>query len=92
MIIMQSDFHSNPFSGFRHTPSRKSLLLRPELRPFIIIIPMSHPFVMHLIIHMFNTSVIPKISLDQYFKPQFIHYTKCAKYAFLLLFSIYWFR
>ena len=44
---------------------------------------------MHLIIHMFNTSMIPYISLDQYLKPQFIHYTKYAKYAFLLLFSIY---
>ena len=68
---MQSDFHSNPFSGFRHTPSRKSPLLsvislRPELCPFIIIIPKSHPFVMHLIIHMLNTSVTPFISLDQY--------------------------
>ena len=64
MIIMQSDVHSNPFSGFRHTPTRKSpllrvILLRPELRPFIIIIPMSRPFVMHSIILVFNTSVIP---------------------------------
>ena len=46
MIVMQGVFHSNPFSGFRYTPSRKSpllgvILLRPELRPFIIIIPMS---------------------------------------------------
>ena len=24
------------------------------------------------------------------FKPQFMHYSKCAKYAFLLLFSIAW--
>ena len=74
MIIMQSDFHSNPFSGFRHTPSRKSpllwvILLRQELRPLIIIIPMSHPFVLHLIIYMFYTSVIPYISLDQYSTP-----------------------
>ena len=30
---------------------------------------MSHPFVMHLIIHMFNTSVIPYISLEQYLSP-----------------------
>ena len=29
---------------------------------------MTHPFVMHLISHMFNTSVIPYISLDQYLK------------------------
>ena len=43
---------------------------------------------MHLIIHMFNTSMIPYISFDQYLKPQFIQYTKYAKYAFLLLFSI----
>ena len=74
MIITQSDFHSNPFSGFRHTPSQKSsllrgILLRPELCPFISIIPMRHPFVMHLIIHMFNTSVIPYISLDLYLTP-----------------------
>ena len=27
---------------------------------------MSHPFLMHLIIHMFNTSVIPYISLGEY--------------------------
>ena len=66
-----------------------SYFLCPELRPFIIIILMSHPFVMHLIMHMFNTSMIPYISLDQYLKPQFIHYTKYAKYAFLLLFSIF---
>ena len=74
MIVTQSDFHSNPFIGFTHAPSRKSSLLRvillcPELRPFIIIILMSHPFVMHLIIHMFNTSMIPYISLDQYLNP-----------------------
>ena len=47
---------------------------------------------MHLIIHMFNTSMIPyiqkKCTIISVFKPQFIHYTKCAKYAFLLLFSI----
>ena len=66
-----------------------SFLLRPELRPFIIIIPMSRPFVMHLKIFMFNTSVIPNILLDQYLNPQFIHCTKYAKYAFLLLFSIH---
>ena len=74
VIIKQSDFHSNSFSGFRHTPSRKSpllwvSLLRTELRPFIIIIPMSYSFLMHLIIHMFNTSVIHYISLDQYLTP-----------------------
>ena len=74
MIITQSDFHSNPFIGFRHTPSRKSpllwvILLRTELRPFITIIPIIRPFVMHSIIHMFNTSVIPYTSLDQYLTP-----------------------
>ena len=77
MNITQSDFHLNPFSGFRHTPFRKSpllcvILLRPELRPFIIIIPTSHPFVTHLIIHMFHTSVIPYIpyiSSDHYLNP-----------------------
>ena len=97
MIITQSDFHSNPFSGFRHTPSLKSsllcvILLRPELCPFIIIIPMSHPFVMHLIIYMFNTSVIPYISLDQHLTPnlynipnmQNMHFLCCSVY-----FSLY---
>ena len=74
MIITQSDFHSNPFSGFRHTPSQKSpllwvILLGPELRPFIIIILMNRPFLMHSIIYMFNTSVIPYISFDQYLTP-----------------------
>ena len=74
MIITQSDFHTNRFSGFRHTPFPKSrfimsYLICPELCPFIIIIPMSHPYVMHLIIHMFNTSVMPYISLDQYLTP-----------------------
>ena len=75
MIITKRDVHSNPFSGFRHTPSRKSpliwvILLRQELRPFIIIVHMSHLFVMHFIIHMFNTSVIPYISLEQYLNPK----------------------
>ena len=75
MIVMQSDFPSNPFSSFRHTPSQKSplllvILLCTELHPFIfIIVLMSHPFVMHLIIHMFNTSMIPYTSLDQYLNP-----------------------
>ena len=50
---------------------------------------MSHPFVMHLIIHMFNSSMTPYMSLVQYLKPQFIHLTIYAKYAFLLLFSIF---
>ena len=27
MVITQRDFHSNPFSGFMHTPSQKSPLL-----------------------------------------------------------------
>ena len=80
--------------GIHHLQSRVLLwiiLLRQELRPFISIILMSHPYVMHLIIHMFNTSVMPYISLDQYLTPKFIFYIKCAKYAFLLLFSIlYW--
>ena len=30
---------------------------------------MTHPFVMNLISHMFNTSVIPYLSLDQYLNP-----------------------
>ena len=71
---MQSDFHLNPFSGFRHMPSRKSPLLLPfslrqELRPFIIIIQMSYLFVMQLIINMFHAPLIPCLSLDQYLNP-----------------------
>ena len=74
MIIKQSDFHSFLFSSFRHTPSQTSpllriILLRPELRPFIIIILISHPFVKRLMIHMFRTSLMPYISLDQYLNP-----------------------
>ena len=39
-IITQSDFHSNPFGGCMHTPSRKLpllgvILLRLELPPFL---------------------------------------------------------
>ena len=75
MNIKQSDFHSNPFRCLRHSPSRNSPLLRvilsrPELRPLVIIIPMSHRFVKHFIIHMFHTSVMPYISLDQYLNPK----------------------
>ena len=94
MIVTQSDFHSNPFSGFRQTPSRKSPLLRvillcPELRPFIIIILMSHQFVMHLIILIFNTSMIPYISLDKYLNRNLytIPICKiCVSFALLLLY------
>ena len=73
-IITQSDFHSNPLSGFRHTPSLKSHLLlgislRPELPPFIIIIQVSYPFVMQLLIHMIHASLILCISLYQYLNP-----------------------
>ena len=37
-----------------------------RVRPLYYHYSTSHPFVMHLIIHMFNTSMIPYISLDQY--------------------------
>ena len=92
--MTQSDFHLNPFSGFRHTASRSSPYLRiislhPELSPFTSIIPVSYRFVIHLIIHLFHTSLIPLISLDQYLTPNFTIYTKYAKYAFLLLLSKY---
>ena len=96
-------FHSNPFSGFRHTASRKSLLLwvvllRPELRPFIIIIPLSRPFVMHSIIHMFNTSVIPYTSLDQYLTPnlytiqnvQNMRFFCCSVYVEYFAYSLFY--
>ena len=95
MIIKQSDFHSFPFSCFRHTPSRKSPLLRVillyrELRPFIIIIQMSHPSVTHLILHMVRTSVMPYISLDQYINPNLynipnMRFFCCSVYISLVL-------
>ena len=74
MIVRQSDFHSNPFSGFMHTPSQKLplkrvIILCPELRLFIILILVSRPFDIHLIIHMFNTLMVPNISLDQCLNP-----------------------
>ena len=73
-MITQSDFHLNPFSGFRHTPSRKSPLLLAfslcqELFPFIIIIQMSYLFVMQLIIDMFLAPLKPCVPLDQYLNP-----------------------
>ena len=94
MIVTQNDFHSNPFSGFRHTSSRKSPLLRvillcQELHPFIIIIQMAPS-----ICDAFDNTHVQYINDTLHinrsvFKPQFIHYTKYAKYAFLLLSSIY---
>ena len=74
--MTQSDFHLNPFSGFRHTASQSSSIIRvisqrPDLSPFISIIPVSYRFVIHLIIHLFHTSLIPFISLDQYLTPNF---------------------
>ena len=93
MIFTQSDFHSKPFSGFRHTSSRKSpllwvILLCPELHPFIIIIQMAPS-----ICDAFDNTHVQYINDTLHinrsvFKPQFIHYTKYAKYAFLLLSSI----
>ena len=43
MIVTQSDFHSNPFSGLSHTPSRKSPLL---LSYFIMprVTPLYYPY------------------------------------------------
>ena len=89
-IIAQNDFHSNPFSGFRHTPSRKSpLLLAISLRPEL-----------HHLYHYSNELSICDTFDDTHapciidtlhiirsvFKPQFIHYTKYAKYVFLLFY------
>ena len=89
-IITQSDFHSNPFGSFMHTPSRKLpllwvILLRSELCPFIIIIPISHPF---------DYTHVPYISdtlhiIRWVFKPQFIHYTKYANYVSFAVQYIY---
>ena len=85
-------FHSNPFSGFRHTPSRKSPLL------LAISYAKSYPPLYHYsnelsICDAFDNTHVPCIIdtlhiIRAVFKPQFIHYTKYAKYAFLLLFSI----
>ena len=70
-----------------HTQSRKLpllwiILLRQELRPFISIIPISHPFVMHLIIRMFHTSVINYISLDGYLNPDLYTITNMQNMRF----------
>ena len=46
-----------------------SYFVTPRVTPFIIIIQMSYLFVMHLIIHMFDASLIPCISLDQLLNP-----------------------
>ena len=93
MIITQSNFHSNPFSGFRHTPSRKS----PILEFFYYAqsyAPLSHYSNEPPICDAFDNSHVQYISdtlhiIRSVFKPQFIHYTKYAKYASFLLFSIY---
>ena len=37
--------------------------------PLLSLFKWRHPFVMHLIIHMFNTSMIPYISIDLYLNP-----------------------
>ena len=97
MIITQSDFHSIPLSGFRHTPSLKSpLLLAISLRPEL---PPPPPFYYHYsnelsICDAFDHTHFPCIIdtlhiIRSVFKLHFIHYTKYANYAFLLLFSIY---
>ena len=93
MIVTQNDFHSNPFSGFRHTSSRKSPLLRvillcQELHPFIIIIQMA-PSICDAFDYTHVQYINDTLHINRsVFKPQFIHYTKYAKYAFLLLSSI----
>ena len=43
---------------------------------------------MHLIIHMFYTSVVPYISFDMYLNSN-LYTIQICKYALLLLFSIY---
>ena len=58
--------------GIHHLESRLyyELFHYPQsYTPLLSLLIMSHPFVMHSIIHMFNTSVIPYTSLDQYLTP-----------------------
>ena len=92
MIISQSDFHSNPFSGFRHTPSQSRLFMRYFIKPRVT--PLYyHYFNEPSICDAFDNSHVQYISdtlhiIRSVFKPQFIHCTKYAKYAFLLLSSI----
>ena len=54
----------------------------------VITIPISHPVVMHLIISHIQYISDTLHIIGSVFKPQFIHCTKYAKYAFPLLFSI----
>ena len=77
-----------------HTPSQKSPLLlaislRPELPHFLSLFKLA----IHICDAFDNTHVPCIIDtlhiIRSVFKPQFIHYTKYAKYAFLLLFSIH---
>ena len=93
MIITQSDFHTNWFSGFRHTPSPKSrfvisYFITPRVTPLYYNYS-NEPSICDA----FDNSHVQYISdtldiIRSVFNPQFILYTKCAKYAFLLLFSI----
>ena len=94
MINKQSDFHSNPSRCFRHTPSRnlpllQVILLCPELRPFNYHYS-NEPSICDAFDYYTH---VPYISdalhiIRSVFNPYFIHYTKYAKYAFLLLSSI----
>ena len=56
--------------------------------PFITIIPISLPFVMHLLIHMFHTSVIPYIPLDDYLNSNL--YTTCIPNMRFFCCSVYY--
>ena len=58
--------------GIHHLESRlyyELFYYAQSYAPLLSLFIMSHPFVMHSIIHMFNTSVIPYTSLDQYLTP-----------------------
>ena len=58
--------------GIHHLRSRlyyELFYYAQSYAPLVSLFIMSHPFVMHSIIHMFNTSVIPYTSLDQYLTP-----------------------
>ena len=58
--------------GIHHLESRlyyELIYYAQSYAPLVSLFIMSHPFVMHSIIHMSNTSVIPYTLLDQYLTP-----------------------
>ena len=93
MIIKQSDFHSIPsvVLSIHHLESRfiTGYFIIPRVTPLYF-----HYFDEPPICVAFDYTHVPYISdvlhiIRSVFKPQFIHYSKYAKYTFLLLFSIH---